>query len=71
MRFTKHHVCLQILYLEGLKYLYRLHVFLYSMFAFIGLTAIYLSIRGPRSGRGTTLKMYMPTPELLSVHQQS
>ena len=48
MRFTEHHVCLQILYLKGLKYLYRLHVFLYSMFAFIGLAAMYLSIRGPQ-----------------------
>eukprot|EP00891_Asterochloris_glomerata_P004082 jgi/Astpho2/4082/e_gw1.00063.48.1_t len=38
----------QILYLKGLKYLYRLHVFLYSMFAFIGLAALYLSVRGPQ-----------------------
>ena len=56
MRFTEHCVCLQILYLEGLKYLYRLHVFLYSMFAFIGLSAIYLSIRGPQKWKRYNLE---------------
>lgn len=39
--------CLQILYIMGLKYLYRLHVFYYSLFAFVGLTAAFLFIRGP------------------------
>ena len=39
--------CLQILYIMGLKYLYRLHVFYYSLFAFVGLTAALLFIRGP------------------------
>lgn len=42
-----HADCLQILYLKGLKYLYRLHVFLYSMVAFMLLTGLYLGIRGP------------------------
>ncbi|KAL3139538.1 hypothetical protein ABBQ38_003861 [Trebouxia sp. C0009 RCD-2024] len=37
----------QILYIMGLKYLYRLHVFYYSLFAFVGLTAAFLFIRGP------------------------
>lgn len=31
----------------GLKYLYRLHVFYYSLFAFVGLTSAFLLIRGP------------------------
>ena len=39
--------CLQITYIMGLKYLYRLHVFYYSLFAFVGLTAALLFIRGP------------------------
>ena len=39
--------CLQILYIMGLKYLYRLHVFYYSLFAFVGLTSAFLLIRGP------------------------
>ena len=38
---------MQIDYVMGLKYLYRLHVFYYSLFAFVGLTAAYLLIRGP------------------------
>ena len=38
---------LQINFVMGLKYLYRLHVFYYSLFAFVGLTAAYLLIRGP------------------------
>jgi len=37
----------QIDYVMGLKYLYRLHVFYYSLYACVGLTAIYLIVRGP------------------------
>ena len=37
----------QIDYVMGLKYLYRLHVFYYSLFACVGLTLIYLIVRGP------------------------
>ncbi len=37
----------QIEYVMGLKYLYRLHVFYYSLYACVGLTAIYLLVRGP------------------------
>ncbi|KAK9823563.1 hypothetical protein WJX72_003814 [[Myrmecia] bisecta] len=37
----------QILHLVGIKYLYQLHVFLYAMFSFVGLTIVYLFMRGP------------------------
>ena len=37
----------QIDYVMGLKYLYRLHVFYYSLYACVGITAIYLIVRGP------------------------
>lgn len=38
---------MQLIYVMGLKYLYRLHVFYYSLYACVGLTAIYLCVRGP------------------------
>ncbi len=38
---------LQMLSLQGIKYLYTTHVFIYCMFGFVGLTIVYLAVRGP------------------------
>ncbi|KAK9833219.1 hypothetical protein WJX74_010732 [Apatococcus lobatus] len=37
----------QMLSLQGIKYLYSTHVFIYCMFGFVGLTIVYLAVRGP------------------------
>ena len=37
----------QIQYLEGIKYLYQLDIFLYCMMGFVLLTFIYLFLKGP------------------------
>jgi hypothetical protein len=38
---------LQIVHLVGIKYLYQLNVFVYCLFAFVGLTIIFTLIRRP------------------------
>lgn len=46
----------QIQYLKGLKYLYRLGVFLYAMMGFVGLTLLFLILRGPLKWKRRTLE---------------
>ena len=36
---------LQILHLKGIRYLFDLNIFLYCLFAFVGLALIWLSLR--------------------------
>ena len=38
---------MQIQYLEGIKYLYQLDIFLYCMMGFILLTGVFLFLKGP------------------------
>lgn len=46
----------QIQYLKGLKYFYRLGIFLYCLMGFVGLTIIALSLRGPLKWKRRTLE---------------
>ena len=44
-------LCLQLLNLWGLSWLYRQSLFLYGMFGFVGLSVIWFSIKGPEPWR--------------------
>ena len=46
--------CAQLLNLKGLSWLYRVSIFLYIMFAFVGLAVVYFSIKGPEPWRRRT-----------------
>jgi hypothetical protein len=37
---------MQIAHLQGIKYLYELHVFIYSLLSFVLLTTVLLALRG-------------------------
>ena len=39
---------LQILHLQGIRYLFDLNIFLYCLFAFVGLSAAWLSLKKGR-----------------------
>ena len=38
---------MQMLSLQGIRYLYSTHVFIYALFGFVGITIVYLAVRGP------------------------
>lgn len=42
---------MQLLNLRGLSWLYRVSIFLYIMFGFVGLAIIWFSVRGPEPYR--------------------
>lgn len=41
-------VLVQILHLQGIRYLFRLHIFLYCLFGFVSLTALLLAFTKPK-----------------------
>ena len=42
---------MQLLNLKGLSWLYRVSIFLYIMFGFVGLATLWFSIKGPEPWR--------------------
>lgn len=40
-------VCLQVMYLRGLRYIYQFNIFLYMMMGIMGLSLLIMVIKGP------------------------